>query len=854
MKMPRQPKSKKAPSAKTKMASVVAQTTAAERTKIVRKLMVFVRSKRKIDFAAVGRSCQPVRSGKTVKKIHDKFLRGEVWDQVGPRVIPEHQPLRVNRQLHDLLKTKPSLTKRQQAEQLGIKASTFSEITCKIKRIPPSEIVFSYGNAEFGTRFKRTLALAQDTIKGMVYSLTELSIGGILLSKAETGKISLLLDRGQLLAPYEMPLVEKLLDASIDIFVQERDYKVTHQKTFIVDNICAITGSANPTKNGMELSSESLTYHSQPDQIDRCLLQHEQETREAIKIDKAWLAAEYARVVQSKAGTKRQSFTSLLTDGTACTVCKQLFEPQVKPNGALYKTCTKCRKSISKRHAKKMSSIDKTTYCREKYSRPLSVSPTSPTESTVFRSKTRSKTGKLGHNKAERKKSGHDKDGVSISDYDLINATKALIANDASFLNRVKESARRVIKLKLQLGLYDNAVPGADLVDQVGNDEDKAAALNMARESIVLLQNNDSVLPIPETSTVFLTGHSADNVGYQCGGWSLSQQGYSGNGMFPNGISVKDGFQAIANETVTYFNGLNYTGTYNESDLAQAKELASKAEYTIAVIGEHSYTEKTYGDINDLDLPAGQIEYVKELASTGTKVIVVLVGGRPRLLGELPSTVHAVVNAMLPCELGGQALAEIVYGRVNPSGRMPITYPKDAGNILMPYNHRVSTQCASGAYCEMQWEFGHGLSYTNFTYSDMTISRSNVTSITETIDVSVVVTNSGSVDGKETVMLFLTQPFRTISVPEVKQLKKFTKVDLKAGDSTTVNFTLSADDWSVYYPQIGSGLKKVAEDADYVIAIKPETDCDVYNETAVANPLCATFTLETGDHPYGSFE
>ncbi|KAF4136770.1 Fibronectin type III-like domain [Phytophthora infestans] len=354
------------------------------------------------------------------------------------------------------------------------------------------------------------------------------------------------------------------------------------------------------------------------------------------------------------------------------------------------------------------------------------------------------------------------------------------------------------------LGLYDNAVPGADLVDQVGNDEDKAATLNSARESIVLLQNNDSVLPIPETAKVLLTGHSADNVGFQCGGWSLSQQGYSGNDMFPNGITVKDGFQAISNETLTYFNGLNYTGVYNESDLAQAKEYASQADYTVAVIGEHSYTEKTYGDINDLALPAGQIEYVSELASTGTKVIVVLVGGRPRLLGELPNNVHAVINAMLPCELGGQAIAEIIYGRVNPSGRMPITYPKDAGNILMPYNHLVSTQCATG-YCEMQWEFGHGLSYTDFTYSDMTLSRSNVTSITESVDVSVVVTNAGTVAGKETVMLFLTQPFRTISVPEVKQLKKFTKVDLKAGESTTVKFTLSADDWSVYYPQIGSG-------------------------------------------------
>ncbi|RLN55789.1 hypothetical protein BBJ29_005942 [Phytophthora kernoviae] len=443
---------------------------------------------------------------------------------------------------------------------------------------------------------------------------------------------------------------------------------------------------------------------------------------------------------------------------------------------------------------------------------------------------------------------------MASSDYGFINATKALIANSPEYLNRVKESARRVIKFKLKLGLYENPVPGADLVDLVGNDEDITAALDGARESIVLLQNNDSVLPIAESASIFLTGPSADDVGLQCGGWTLSQQGYSGNDMFPNGISVKAGFQAIANESVNYFNGLNITGNYTADDLAKAKELASQAEYTIAVIGETHYTEKTNGDIDDLDLPAGQIEYVNELASTGTKVIVVLVEGRPRLLGNLPSNVHAVINAMLPCEVGGQAIAEIIYGRVNPSGRMPITYPKDAGNVMMPYNHLVSTQCASGDYCEMQWEFGAGLSYTEFEYSDLTLSRTNVTNSAETIDVSVVVTNSGKVAGKETVMLFLTQPFRTISVPEVKQLKKFSKISLEAGASQTVTFTLAADDWSVYYPQIGNGLKKVAEDADYVIAIKPETDCDVYNETAIANPLCATFTLQTGDHPFGSFE
>ncbi|KAE8954085.1 hypothetical protein PR001_g32636 [Phytophthora rubi] len=157
----------------------------------------------------------------------------------------------------------------------------------------------------------------------------------------------------------------------------------------------------------------------------------------------------------------------------------------------------------------------------------------------------------------------------------------------------------------------------------------------------------------------FLTSHSADNVGYQSGGWSL--------------ISVTDGFQAITNKTVT--------------------------------LREHSYAEKTYGDINDLVLSAGQIKYVTELASTGTEVIVMLVGGRPRLLGELPNNVRVVINAMLPCEL---------------------------------------------------WEFGHGLRYTEFKYFASTLSRTSVTSITERVDMSVV-KNPSSVAGKETVLLFLTQ-------------------------------------------------------------------------------------------------
>lgn len=427
----------------------------------------------------------------------------------------------------------------------------------------------------------------------------------------------------------------------------------------------------------------------------------------------------------------------------------------------------------------------------------------------------------------------------------FIDYTQNMVDNYPQYESRLRESAKRIVKLKLKLGLYDEPVPGADNEFLVGNDDDKIAALSMARESIVLLKNNESVLPLPKEASVFLTGHSADNVGHQCGGWTVAWQGYSGNEMFPNGITVRKGLEdMVGNSSFTYFNGLYDNGTYSEADLATAVQLASQHEYTIAVIGEKQYTEKP-GDIDDLALPQGQIDYVEALAATGTKVIIVLFEGRPRLLGSLPDTASAIIHGLLPCEVGGQAMAEILYGEVNPSGRLPITYPKDSGNIAIPYNHRVSTQCAYD-HCWMQWDFGTGLSYTEFNYSAVTLNKANVTGADDSVTATVTVTNTGSRAGKETVMLFLTQPYRLISVPEVKMLKKFTKIELQPGEAKDVSFTLTADDWSVYDPQIGSGFKKVAEAGRFVVAIKPDTWCDVYHN--ITNPLCAVFTLDTGDN------
>ncbi|POM79462.1 Glycoside hydrolase [Phytophthora palmivora] len=297
--------------------------------------------------------------------------------------------------------------------------------------------------------------------------------------------------------------------------------------------------------------------------------------------------------------------------------------------------------------------------------------------------------------------------------------------------------------------------------------------------------------------------------------------------------------------SVRYANGLHPNGSYPSAELQTIKNKARTSSYTIIAIGEREYAEKP-GDLDDLNLPLGQVEYVREIAATGTKVILVLVQGRPRLLQGLAEIAHAVVYAMLPGELGGQALAEILFGHVNPSGRLPITYPKTPASIGIPYNHPVDTLCRDEKPCKMEWNFGDGLSYTTFEYGNVSLSKTTISNHDDaSLEVSVQVTNSGSTAGKETVMLFLIQPYRKISVPEAKQLKKFTKIHLEPGESQELSFTLTSEDWGVFDPQIGSGFRRIVETEEYFVAVKPETDCNVYDKsTSATNTLCAQFTIQ----------
>ncbi|CAK4702755.1 hypothetical protein LEN26_004995 [Aphanomyces euteiches] len=410
-------------------------------------------------------------------------------------------------------------------------------------------------------------------------------------------------------------------------------------------------------------------------------------------------------------------------------------------------------------------------------------------------------------------------------DTSFITWGKQLVAANRLSVARLKESVARIIKLKLQLDLWNNPVPGSDVAPLIGDQASRDAALNIAQESIALLKNTDNILPLaPSSSSIFLTGPSMDDVGYLCGGWSLYWQGTSGKSMFANGVSIRDGIERLvhdgdASKAFAFLQGVQMESGNLTSDLDDAAALARNATYTIVALGERTYAEDG-GNKDLMPLPSGFTDYVQALAATGTKIILVLTQGRPRLLGNLTTLASAILYAGLPCELGGQAIANVLFGRVNPSGKLPLTYPKTDtfDNLATPYYKRNGTHClATGALCPAEFEFGAGLSYTTFQYSNAALSKSSMTykqGENHTLVVSVVVTNTGKVAGQETILLFVTPPPRANA--ESKLLKKFTKVWLSPGEAKTVTFGVAPDDWGYYSNEIGQGLAKSAPTGTYV--------------------------------------
>jgi beta-glucosidase len=308
------------------------------------------------------------------------------------------------------------------------------------------------------------------------------------------------------------------------------------------------------------------------------------------------------------------------------------------------------------------------------------------------------------------------------------------------------------------------------------------------------------------------------------GGWSYSWQGERVNEFADKYNTILEALQQKGGkDNITFVQGIAYKddGKYWEEkdvDIEAAVKAAAKVDYIILCAGENSYTEKP-GDLHDLTLSANQIALAKALTKTGKPVILVLNEGRPRLISAIERDIQGVLQSYLPGNFGGDAIADILYGHVNPSGKLPYTYPMYV-NTLVTYDHKPSEEQSKmqGVYdyesdFAVQYPFGFGLSYTSFQYSDLQVSKSTIAA-NEKITISVHVKNTGTREGKEVVQLFIADQYASIT-PDVKRLRGFEKINLKAGESQKVIFTIAPRDIAF----VAKDLRWTVEKGDYEVSI-----------------------------------
>lgn len=398
-------------------------------------------------------------------------------------------------------------------------------------------------------------------------------------------------------------------------------------------------------------------------------------------------------------------------------------------------------------------------------------------------------------------------------------------------MSRLDDAATRVVALKLKLNLFN--VPNTYRKDypEFNSKAYQQASYDAAADGITLLKNEGNVLPLKKSVKILVIGPNAVSKRSLNGGWTFSWQGEKIDEFGDQYHNLLDAIKLkFGKENVSYVPGVSYTNetkwdTEHKDRFEEAIAAAKNVDYIVLCLGENSYCEKP-GDLNDLYLNELQTELAQEMLKLGKKVILVLSEGRPRLISKFSSKLDAIVQTYLPGIYGADALADILAGDVNPSGKLPYTYPAFP-NSLVPYYHKyaeeqVNTDAAynyEGDY-NFEYPFGYGLSYTTFAYSNPKINKSDLlANSTEEILISIDVTNTGNREGKEVVQLYSSDLYASL-VPDVKRLRRFEKVDLKAGETKTVTFKLNVNDLSF----INLQNKRVVEPGDFVFQIGSSSD------------------------------
>ena len=395
-------------------------------------------------------------------------------------------------------------------------------------------------------------------------------------------------------------------------------------------------------------------------------------------------------------------------------------------------------------------------------------------------------------------------------------------------MSRIDDACRRVLRMKYRLDLFKNPTQKLKNYPKFGGEEFAKLALEGATESMVLLKNEGNILPLQHGKKILLTGPNANQMRCLDGGWSYTWQGHRADEFAGKYNTIYEAFcneygkeNVILNQGVTY----NEKGKYweeNEPQIQEAVAAAKDADVIVACIGENSYTE-TPGNLTDLWLSENQRNLVKALAQTGKPVILVLNEGRPRLIADIEPLAQGIIDILIPGNMGGDALVDLVSGKSNFSGKMPYTYPKEI-NSLANYDFKKSEEVGTmeGAYdynakITQQWGFGYGLSYTSYKYSNLKVSQSDFRH-GDIIKVSVDVKNTGKVAGKESVLLFSSDLIASI-VPDGRRLRAFDKVELQPGETKTVTFELKADDLAF----VGWNGKWRLEEGDFKLMIADQS-------------------------------
>lgn len=391
--------------------------------------------------------------------------------------------------------------------------------------------------------------------------------------------------------------------------------------------------------------------------------------------------------------------------------------------------------------------------------------------------------------------------------------------------SRIDDAVRRILRVKFATGLFETPVTDYRNYPLFGSKEFEHAAYEAASEAVTLLKNDNGVLPLTKGKKVLVTGPNANTMRVLDGAWSYSWQGDRVDQYAAQYNTILEAIQnKTGKENVTYVPGVSYKEDghyYDESAdrMEEAVAAAKNADVIVLCLGENSYAEKP-GDLNDLYLSDLQTQLAQQLIATGKPVVLVLTEGRPRIISRFEQGVKAVVQGYLPGNFGGDALADVLYGDVNPSGKLPYTYPRYP-NALIGYIHKPSEEQkkAEGVYnyeadYNPQYPFGYGLSYTTFAYSNLLLDKTTLHK-NDSLTVTVQVTNTGSRAGKEVIELYTSDLVASVISPDVKRLRGFDKILLQPGETKNVQFVIPASQLAY----AGIDGKPVLEAGDFEVHI-----------------------------------